>query len=102
MTLRPSDEVPISEAGARLTELATEVVEGGVEKIFTKNGVRYVAIVDAKKLDYYHALEAEHAGLLMLSEAEIGLRQYLAGQWVSPSELDSLLRDDGFGGRPLT
>ena len=47
-------------------------------------------------------LEEEHAGLVMMAEAEIGLRQYHAGQRVSPSELDSLLRDDGIGGRPLT
>jgi prevent-host-death family protein len=91
MSLRPSNEVPISEARARLTELAKEVVEGGAEKVLTKNGVRYVAIVDARKLDYYHALEEEHAGLVMVSEAEIGLRQYLAGQRVSPEELDRIL-----------
>lgn len=47
---------PISEARARLTELAQDVVEGGAEKVLTKNGASYVAIVDAKKLDYYHAL----------------------------------------------
>lgn len=45
-------------------------------------------------------LEAEHAGLVMLSEAEIGLRQYIASQRVTPAELDSLLLDDGFGDRP--
>ena len=32
MSLRTSDVVPISEARARLTELAQEVVEGGAEK----------------------------------------------------------------------
>ena len=102
MTLKASDVVPISEARARLTELAREVVECGAEKVLTKNGVNYVAIIDARKLDYYHALEEEHAGQAMLSEAEIGLRQYRAGQRVSPTELDLLLLDDGIGGRPLT
>ena len=91
MSLRASDVVPISKARARLTELAKAVVEGGVEKVLTKNGVNYVAIIDARKLDYYHALEEEHASLVLLSEAEIGLRQYLAGQRVAPDELDSLL-----------
>ena len=62
MGLRTSDVVPISEARARLTELADEVV-GGAEKVLTKNGASFVAIVDARKLDYYHALEEEHAGL---------------------------------------
>src|ERR1019366_3614226 len=79
MSLRTSDVVPISEARARLTELAEEVVDGGAEKVLTKNGASYVAIIDAKKLDYYHALEEEHAGLVLLDEAETGLRQLLAG-----------------------
>ncbi len=80
------DVVPISEARARLTELSDEVV-GGAEKLLTKNGAAYVAIVDARKLDYYHALEAEHANLILLSEAEAGLREVLAGQRVSHADL---------------
>jgi prevent-host-death family protein len=86
MGLRTSDVVPISEARARLTELADEVV-GGAEKVLTKNGASFVAIVDARKLDYYHALEKEHAGLVLLDEAEIGLRQVIAGQRVSADTL---------------
>jgi PHD/YefM family antitoxin component YafN of YafNO toxin-antitoxin module len=60
MALRASDIVPISEARARLTELAEDVVGSGSEKVLTKNGASYVALVDARRLDYYHALEAEH------------------------------------------
>jgi len=93
MTLRTSDIVPISEARARLTELAEEVVEDGAEKVLTKNGTSYVALVDAKKLDYYHALEEEHAGLILLNEAELGLRQILAGQRVSAADLMQTLAD---------
>ncbi len=85
--MRASDVVPISEARARLTELADDVVGGGMEKILTKNGASFVAIVDARKLDYYHALEEEHAGLVLLDEAEVGLRQILAGQRVSAHDL---------------
>jgi prevent-host-death family protein len=92
MTLRTSDFVPISEARARLTELAEEVVEAGAEKVLTKNGSSYVAIVDAKKLDYYHALE-EHAGLVLLDEAELGLRQILAGQRILANALVQALAD---------
>lgn len=91
MILRTSDVVPISEARARLTELAQEVVEGGAEKVLTKNGASYVAIVDAKKLDYYHALEEEHASLVLLAEAETGLQQILAGQRIASADLDALL-----------
>jgi prevent-host-death family protein len=91
MSLRTSDVVPISEARARLTELAQEVVEGGSEKVLTKNGASYVAIVDAKKLDYYHELEEEHANLVLLAEAETGLKQILAGQRIAAADLDALL-----------
>ena len=79
MTLRANDIIPISEARARLTELAEDVVGTGSEKVLTKNGSSYVALVDAKRLDYYHALELEHAGLVLLAEAETALRQVLAG-----------------------
>ncbi|PMS08971.1 type II toxin-antitoxin system Phd/YefM family antitoxin [Trinickia caryophylli] len=86
MSLRACDVVPISEARARLTELADEVV-GGAEKVLTKNGTSFVALVDAKKLDYYHALEIEHANLVLLDEAEAGLRELLDGQVVGNDEL---------------
>lgn len=93
MTLRTSDVVPISEARARLTELADEVVGAGAEKVLTKNGSSFVAIIDARKLDYYHALEEEHASLVLLDEAEVGLRQWMAGQRVSTKELLSVLAE---------
>lgn len=93
MNLRTSDVVPISEARARLTELADEVVGEGTEKVLTKNGSSFVAIIDARKLDYYHALEEEHASLILLDEAETGLKQLLAGQRVSNKELLLALTD---------
>ena len=93
MSLRTSDVVPISEARARLTELAEEVVGEGAENVLTKNGSSFVAIVDARKLDYYHALEEEHANLVLLDEAETGLRELLAGKRVSTDELMSALAD---------
>ena len=86
MSYSAQDIVPISEARARLTELADDVV-AGAEKLLTKNGSAYVALVDAKKLDYYRALEQEHASLVLLTEAETGLRQVLAGKRVSNADL---------------
>lgn len=86
MSITAQDVVPISEARARLTELSDEVV-AGAEKLLTKNGVAYVAIVDAKKLDYYHALEEEHASLVLLTEAEAGLREVLSGHRISNEHL---------------
>ncbi len=86
MSFTAQDIVPISEARARLTELADDVVSGA-EKLLTKNGAAYVALVDAKKLDYYHRLEEEHASLVLLTEAEAGLREVLAGHRVSNADL---------------
>jgi len=91
MSLRALDIVPISEARAKLTELAEDVVGNGAEKVLTKNGASYVALVDARRLDYYHALEAEHANLVLAEDAITGLQQALAGQFVSEEELDKAL-----------
>ena len=91
MALRASDLVPISEARARLTELAEDVVGSGAEKLLTKNGASYVALIDARRLDYYHALEAEHANLVLAEDAVTGLKQALSGQFVSDDELDEAL-----------
>ncbi|MEY4591384.1 MAG: hypothetical protein RIR18_279 [Pseudomonadota bacterium] len=86
MSFAARDVVSFSDARARLTELSDEVVHGA-EKVLTRNGVAYVALVDAKKLDYYHALEQEHANLILLDEADRALRQLAAGKRVSQNEL---------------
>lgn len=91
MAIRTTDMVPISEARARLTELAEEVVEAGAEKVLTKNGSSYVALIDAKKLDYYHALEQEYASLVVLTDAERALDEVLSGSRVSNSGLRQVL-----------
>jgi antitoxin (DNA-binding transcriptional repressor) of toxin-antitoxin stability system len=91
MSFRTHDVVPISEARSRLAELAEDVV-AGAEKVLTKNGSAYVALVDARKLDYYHALEAEHGRLVMLDDAEKGLQDALAGRVKPLSELRDTMR----------
>lgn len=91
MALRESDIVTLSEARARLIELAEDVVRNGTEKVLTKNGTRYVALLDARRLDYFHALEAEHANMVLAGDALIGLRQALAGQFVSDEAVDRAL-----------
>ena len=45
------DIVAISRARARLTELADDVSKTGQEKVFTKNGESYVALITAGQLD---------------------------------------------------
>jgi prevent-host-death family protein len=93
VTIRAQDVVPISEARARLTELAEDVV-AGAEKVLTKNGSAFVAIVDAKKLDYYHELERHELGrLLMLSDAERGMHDVHAGRTSSAEDFRRSLQD---------
>ncbi|NML42542.1 type II toxin-antitoxin system Phd/YefM family antitoxin [Ramlibacter sp. G-1-2-2] len=91
MGVRAADVVPISEARARLTELAEDVVGNGSEKVLTKNGASYVALVDARKLDYYHALEAEHGNLVLLQGAVDGLEDLAAGRVLEGAEIDRAL-----------
>lgn len=50
-----------------------------MEKIITKNGESYVALIDADRLDYYHRLERERIHLLLLDEAKKGLADIGAG-----------------------
>ena len=59
------DIVPISQARARLTELADEVSKSGEAKVFTRNGESYVALITAGQLDDYRRFrEAEQISKL--------------------------------------
>lgn len=79
MGISASDVVPLSAARANLSELA-EAVNAGAEKIITKNGESYIALIDARRLDYYHQLEREHIHLLLIDEAAKGLADVAAGR----------------------
>lgn len=84
MPITSADIVPFNKARAELTRLAEEVREGH-EKIITRNGESYVALVDARRLDYYHQLERDrqagadfHIGLL--NDAIEGLQEIRDGK----------------------
>ena len=79
MGIAASDVIPLSQARANLSELADEV-KGGAEKIITKNGESYVALIDAQRLDYYHQLERERIHLLLIDEASRGLADVASGK----------------------
>ncbi|PRE47451.1 type II toxin-antitoxin system Phd/YefM family antitoxin [Burkholderia multivorans] len=78
MAIAAGDVIPLTQARANLSDLADQV-KAGAEKIVTKNGESYVAIIDAQRLDYYHRLEREHIHLLLLDEASKGLDDVAAG-----------------------
>lgn len=79
MAFSVSDVIPFSQARANLSALA-EQVKAGAEKIVTKNGESYVAIIDAHRLDYYHQLELERIHLLLIDDAGKGLDDVEAGR----------------------
>ena len=79
MGFQASDVIPLSTARANFSELAEEV-RAGAEKIITKNGESYVALIDAQRLDYYHQLERERIHLLLIDEAAKGLADVADGR----------------------
>jgi prevent-host-death family protein len=78
MAFSVRDVIPLSQARANLSDLADQVI-AGTEKIITKNGESYVALIDAQRLDYYHKLERARIHLLLLDDAEKGIADIAAG-----------------------
>ena len=79
MGISVHDVVAFSQARANFSDLA-EQVKAGAEKIITKNGESYVALIDSDRLDYYHRLERERIHLLLIDEAGKGLDDVAAGR----------------------
>jgi prevent-host-death family protein len=81
MGFAASDVVPFTQARANLSELADQA-KAGAEKIITKNGESYVALIDADRLDYYHRLERERIHLLLIADAQRALADIHTGRTV--------------------
>jgi antitoxin (DNA-binding transcriptional repressor) of toxin-antitoxin stability system len=79
MGFAASDVFPFPQARANLSELAVQV-KAGAEKIITKNGESYVALIDADRLDYDHRLERERIHLLLIDDARLGLEDIVSGR----------------------
>ena len=79
MGISASDVIPLSQARANFSELAEEV-KAGAEKIVTKNGESFIALIDSDRLDYYHQLERERIHLLLIDEVSKGLDDVAAGR----------------------
>lgn len=88
MGISASDVVPLSHARANFSELA-EQVKAGAEKIVTKNGESFIALIDSDRLDYYHQLERERIHLLLNNEVSTGLDDVAAGR---VKDADSAIR----------
>jgi len=87
MSISSKDIVPLTRARAKLTELCDEVKREHGEKIITKNGESYAALIDAGRLDYYHRVEREHIHLALLEEAIRGVEDVNAGKILTPARL---------------
>lgn len=85
MSISIGDVVPFTQARSNLSELADQA-KAGAEKIITKNGESYVALIDADRLDYYHRLEREHIHLLLIDDARRGLADIAAGRTVDADD----------------
>lgn len=78
MAFAAMDVVSLSYARATLSDLADQV-RAGAEKVITKNGESYVALIDAQRLDYYHQLERERIHLLIIDDVRKGLDDVMTG-----------------------
>jgi prevent-host-death family protein len=86
MGFNSDDIVPMNQVRASFTDLA-EQVRRGKEKIITRNGESYVALVDARRLDHYHRLEREHIHLTLIEEAARGIADIDASRTMSVAEV---------------
>lgn len=95
MGISASDLTPLSQARANFYKLA-EAVKAGSEKIITKNGEGYIAVIAASRLDYYHQLERERIHLLLIDEVPIGLGDVVTGKVKDARDaIQELKRDRG-------
>lgn len=79
MGISAIDVIPLSHARANFSELA-EQVKAGAEKIVTKNGESFIALIDSDRLDYYHQLERARIHLIVIDEVSKGLDDVAAGR----------------------
>lgn len=87
-----NDIIPLSQARNNLSDLIDEV-RAGAEKIITRNGKGCAALIDTRRLDYYHRLEREHIHLQLLDEAARGLADVTAGRTTKAADaLDKLIQ----------
>lgn len=86
MPITSEDIVPLNKVRASLTALA-EQARAGQEKIITRNGESYVALVDARQLDYYHRLEEDQLYITLAEDAIKGLEDIEAGRTMSLAQL---------------
>jgi prevent-host-death family protein len=74
-----NDITPFDKARANLTKLA-EKARDGHEQILTRNGMPYVAVIDARKLEEYHLMAWEAAQLRQIMDVSQAFDRINAGR----------------------
>ena len=90
MTVYSRDIVPLSAARSRFSELVDEA-HAGDDKIITKNGEAYVAVIDIAKLDYYRQAVRERGQMLQLQDIERSLDDIDAGRVLTEAQFEKSL-----------
>jgi prevent-host-death family protein len=98
MAYTAKDIIPLSQARANLSELVEEV-RGGTEKIITKNGESYAALISTEKLEMYYRMERNRIHLLWLQDALTGLQDLKAGRHEDADEYFKRLKARSRAGR---
>lgn len=91
MTVYSRDIVPLSAARSRFSELVDEA-HAGDDKIITKNGEAYVAVIDIAKLDSYRQAVREGGQLLQLQDIERSLDDLDAGRVLTEAQFEKSLK----------
>ena len=91
MTVYSRDIVPLSAARSRFSELVNEA-HAGDDKIITKNGEAYVAVIDIAKLDSYRQAVRERGQLLQLQDIERSLDDLDAGRVLTEAQFEKSLK----------
>ncbi|MDP2273517.1 MAG: type II toxin-antitoxin system prevent-host-death family antitoxin [Archangium sp.] len=91
MTVYSRDIVPLSAARSRFSELVDEA-HAGDDKIITKNGEAYVAVIDIAKLDYYRQAVRERGQMLQAQDIERSLDDLDAGRVLTGAQFEKSLR----------
>jgi prevent-host-death family protein len=91
MTVYSRDIIPLSAARARLSELADEA-RSGEDKIITRNGEAFVALIDVKKLERYQQLERLDQERELARDVLRGLEDAVEGRTLTEREFKGSLK----------
>ena len=94
MAISKNDSVSLAQIRARFSEIVQEV-KAGAERIITKDGEPYVALIDAERLAHVRRLARECIHLLLIHEARKGRGEYDKAVTLLPKALAGKIQFPG-------